>query len=148
MKPPLKPGQDLEAWARTTLRQLPDRRAPASLTSRVLEQIRQQQAVPWYQRPWTAWPPALRWVTALGVLGLFGFLLWGWMSGGWSIPGFVPDSLTSAASALGHLPGALWMVLRHVADTTLLVGIAILAVAWFATLGLGTTCWRLATLHR
>lgn len=148
MKPPLQPGQDLEAWARTTLRQLPDRSAPGTLAVAVMERIRRQQGMPWYQRPWTEWPAEPRWVTALGALVLFGVLLWAWRSAGWTLPAFIPDGLTVAASALAHLLGAFWLVLRHLGDTTLLLGLGVLATVWCTTLGLGTTCWRLATPPR
>ncbi len=56
MKPNRDPHDPLAAWADQTLRQLPMRRAPASLMPRVLAALARQRALPWYQQPWFRWP--------------------------------------------------------------------------------------------
>ena len=55
MKP--KQNDPLESWARETLRQIPDRRAPAALSRRVMAEIQRRAATPWYARPWLEWTP-------------------------------------------------------------------------------------------
>jgi hypothetical protein len=148
-----QPEDNIEAWADTVLRQLPGRRAPATLASRVLGEIRARQVTPWYRQPWSTWSPSLQAATAGLAVALLGLMVWVWMSWDWSRGaesgiGFVPSLIASAATALGHLLGALWLVLLHVGGWIFIGSLAVLATAWVATLGLGTTCWRLATGHR
>lgn len=140
----------MEIWADTVLRQLPGRRAPATLAARVLGEIRALQVIPWYRQPWRTWSISLQSITAGLAVALLGLMVWGWMSWDWSrgvesTIGFVPSLIASAATALGHLLGALWLVLRHLGGWIFIGLLAVLVTAWVATLGLGTTCWRLAT---
>jgi len=143
----------MESWADTVLRQLPARRAPATLASRVLGEIRTRQVSPWYRQPWRTWSISLQATTTGLTVALLGLMVWGWMSWDWSrgvefTLGFVPHLFSSVATTLGHLLGALWLVLLHVGGWIFIGSLAVLATAWVATLGLGTTCWRLATGHR
>ena len=60
------------------LRSLPNRPAPSTLLPRVLVRLQAQPSLPCWRRPWTTWPPPLRWLslammlaaaTAISVLG-------------------------------------------------------------------------------
>jgi len=52
--------EQLEQLVHTALRSLPDRRAPASLESRVLAALERQAAIPWWHRSWNYWPQSVR----------------------------------------------------------------------------------------
>src|SRR5262245_54812594 len=54
---------DTQRFADTIQRELqalPELAAPETLASRVLTAIAQRTALPWYRRPWPAWPRLLR----------------------------------------------------------------------------------------
>ncbi len=141
-----------EAWADQVLRQLPLRQAPATLALRILREIEAHHTLPWHRRPWGSWPLGLRVSTAGMTVALLGSMAWAWFWIDWT-PGAAPAHvvtgfLGSVTAAVVHLLGALWIVLSHLGDW-ILVGVAtFLTAAWIATLGLGTTCWRLATGYR
>jgi hypothetical protein len=56
----------LEAFVHRTLRELPNRRAPAGLEARVLAAIAARNALPWWKKSFTHWPAPAR----LAFLGL------------------------------------------------------------------------------
>ncbi|HEY4299601.1 MAG TPA: hypothetical protein VGM73_01925 [Candidatus Didemnitutus sp.] len=71
--------KELEEFIHTTLRSLPDRRAPGTLEARVLALVEQRAGVAWYHRGWTYWPATVRViflalassVAALAVVALY-----------------------------------------------------------------------------
>ena len=141
-----------EAWADQVLRQLPLRQAPATLVLRILREIEARPTLPWHRRPWGSWPLGLRVSTAGMAVALLGSMAWAWFWLDWT-PGaatsqVVTGFLGSVTAAVAHLLGALWTVLSHVGGSILLGVATFLTAAWIATLGLGTTCWRLATGYR
>lgn len=130
------------------LRQLPGRRAPASLAPRILAEITRRSRLVWYRRPWTDWPELLRWLSTLvlaatvaGVLRL--------LEGGWD-----NSKSTPALAAVQDVPvyfeaaessgRALVSVVHALPSTWLLVGGFTLIAALAGTLGLSTAVWRLA----
>ena len=52
--------KNLEQLISRTLRDLPPRRAPRSLESRVLAALEHQAVIPWYHKSWSYWPAAIR----------------------------------------------------------------------------------------
>ncbi len=147
------PNDPLETWAKQALRQMPDRRAPAGLSRRVLAEIQRREAAPWYSHPWMEWSPLAKLASAVSLPAL-GFVVWGT-----ALPA-LRDAIVSApmarnaattlqtASAMGETATSLgragWITVSHVNPSYLAIGAAIFAVAWFSTLGLGTAAWRLA----
>lgn len=57
--------RDLEARLGQALRTLPERRAPATLESRVLDTLARRSPLPWWRRGFGEWPAAAR--VAFGV---------------------------------------------------------------------------------
>ena len=58
----MNPNPDkLEKLIHETLRDLPARRAPRSLETRVMAEISRRQALPWWHRSWAYWPAGIRW---------------------------------------------------------------------------------------
>lgn len=141
-----------ESWADQVLRQLPLRQAPATLAVRILREIESRRSLPWHRRPWGSWPTGLRLASSGMAVVMLAALARAWFWIDWTPDGGstygVPGMLGSVAAALAHLPGALWIVLSHLGGWILLGGATFLTAAWIATLGLGTTCWRLAIGHR
>src|SRR5262245_31066695 len=69
---------DLEKLLDRDLKALPQPRAPRTLMARVLEAAARAPHVPWYARPWRAWPLEGQIAAALVILGvLTGALLAG-----------------------------------------------------------------------
>jgi hypothetical protein len=62
--PPSEPDP-AERHIHALLRALPDRAAPRALAPMVLAEIRRLDARPWWRRPYSFWPPALRGVFLL-----------------------------------------------------------------------------------
>jgi hypothetical protein len=72
-------AEELEQLIHTTLRSLPNRRAPGTLEARVLAAVELRASVPWYHRSWAYWPAAVRFsfvavasgIAALAVVALY-----------------------------------------------------------------------------
>lgn len=158
MKPNREPNDPLAAWADHTLKQLPQRRAPATLAPRVMAALARQRALPWYQQPWFRWPRHLQ---------VLAFLLAGTLLAGlaWVIaPHGDTLSLESARLAasqlelvkpvtttfdtLGTLGHAGTLLLKNLSGWVLAAALGGAAVVWCSTLGLGTATWRLAADNR
>jgi hypothetical protein len=60
MNEPLESDGELERLVHGGLRELPMRRAPLSLESRVLEELQRRAALPWWRRSFARWPFAAR----------------------------------------------------------------------------------------
>ena len=52
--------KDLEQLIHSTLRSLPDRRAPGTLEARVLAEVERRATIAWYHKSWSYWPAAGR----------------------------------------------------------------------------------------
>lgn len=151
MKP--KQNDPLESWAQGTLRQIPDRRAPAGLSRRVMAEIHRREATPWYARPWLEWNPAAKAASAILLT-----------SSGYGLSAFGFPALRSAltpaalgpetqgalgkATAMGDAAMALgragWHAASQVQPIYLAAVAGVFAVAWISTLTLGTAAWRIA----
>ena len=62
--------KELEQFIHSTLRSLPDRRAPGTLEARVLAALEHRAVVPWYHRSWSYWPAAVRFAFVAVASGL------------------------------------------------------------------------------
>lgn len=153
MNEPVESERELERWVHAALRELPMRRAPATLESRVLEELQRRTALPWWRRSFAQWPLAPRvgfslicaGLAALAVLGAaravvdFGALEASrtlsipWVSGLLALV----DIARKLMLSLADLPLPDWV------DEVLDAG-AILYAALFA---LGITAYRTLYLH-
>jgi hypothetical protein len=146
--------EPLAEWTDQVLRQVPARRAPASLAPRILQAIARQRALPWYRRPWMEWPRLYQVITAVATLLILG------AGGWWILPHADAVSLSAATEAASQLEAvrevsvtagvlkslgqALLLVVRSLHAWVLAALLGLAALIWTTTLGLGTVCWRIA----
>lgn len=140
-----EPDEALERLVDRTLRDLPLRRAPLTLESRVFGELQRRAALSWWRRSFAHWPLLARtaFLVACGALVSLAFV-----SGAPAIAGVrslpwardVGNLMVSAAS--------LAAMLANVAPPTWLdEGIALCAVLYAILFGLGATTYRTLYLH-
>lgn len=150
--------EKLAAWADRALKQLPARRAPATLAPRVLAALAQQRVLPWHRRPWLDWPRHFQVLSFLLFAGLAGAAAW------LLLPHTDALSLANAKATLAQseavkpvslavsvfsaLGNALLLMLRNTQAWVLAAVLGAFAFLWCSCLGLGTACWRLAAGRR
>ncbi len=148
--------EELEKLVHTTLRSLPNRRAPATLESRVLAALERQAAIPWWHKSWSYWPQWARAVFLVFCGGLAGLLVF---AGVYLQTGF--DSVQfhqAAAPALTLIRGLLGagrglvdfvaLLVRQI-PTWWLYGAAAFVVMLYGMLfGLGAAAYRTLWSHR
>ncbi len=146
----------LEAAIDRELKGLPELRAPATLSRRVMAALERRAAVPWYRTAWQSWPLSLR-IPALALLVVFfGALCFG----AWVLPN-TEVATTGAARVTGWFSGpiTLWNALNAVLNTFILASkqlgtvfwaavLGVIVLAWVMCLGVGTACVRLALARR
>lgn len=140
----------LERQVHEVLQSLPPRRAPGHLMARVLEQLEQRAAMPWWRRQVMQWPTPARLSFALLAAALMALSL----AASASLPRF--SSATAPVLSFGqHVLGLLSVLPRLLSA---LVGLlpmawmqALLVIAVFAYLllfGIGAAAYRLLYLER
>ncbi|HEX4051231.1 MAG TPA: hypothetical protein VHY19_10160 [Steroidobacteraceae bacterium] len=144
------PDNALERQVHELLRALPPRRAPEHLATRVLEQLAQRAAMPWWRRQVMQWPTLARLSFALLAAALMLLSL----AGSSRLPHFA--NATAPVLSWGHHMLAQLSVLPRL--LTALVGLlpmawlqAFLVLAVFAYLflfGVGAAAYRLLYLER
>lgn len=152
----MKDQEQMEArmarWTEEALRQLPTQKAPGSLAPRVRAAIARLGAVPWYRQPWLNWPIQWRMLSAACVvLGIASVAVWGLpVTPAAPEPSAVVPGLQPAATlwgALTTLASALFGAVLHSGTWTAALVLGGLTTLWFLSLGLGTACWRIASVE-
>lgn len=158
---PPRPGLE-HAWERrldAALRQLPELEAPASLVPNVMAAIRAREALcarPWWRRPATAWPPALRVAFAVAASAVLGAMILGVHQLG---PEIAASTGARAAAGLGAKLAALWdaagtllngftLAARAIATPVRLAILAAMVLAQLLFLGAGGALLRSTLLPR
>ena len=138
--------RELERLIHKTLRDLPPRRAPRSLESRVLAAIAREVALPWWQKGFVHWPVAAR--VAFFVLSTV--LIAGGLqvTAGVNVPAIIGgvaqqfvwiDTISTLASATADFCNA---VFRSIPPVWLYGGLAFVAMMYAALFGLGAAAYR------
>ena len=147
-----EPLSDWEKSLHRELDELPELKAPPSLIPKVMERLRREVAVPWYQRSLWQWPRALR-AAALGLMIATVVTLacaipfaWHWLIA----PALTTcqaevaewwEPLGRSLSTLLGVGATFWQ--EHLQD--LLLGVALLMAAiYFTFVAAGTAVYRLA----
>ena len=143
--------KQLETEIDRELKALPPLTAPSTLTSRVMAAVAKPGVVAWYQRPWPAWPLALRAASLLTLLALFGGLSFA----GWELSHTGSELVTQRFAGGLSMLGALWEVLSALVGAVVLISknispiyllgyLAVLICGYLMCVGLGTLGMRVA----
>jgi hypothetical protein len=136
----MTPHESHEVLARLldrTLHELPLRRAPLTLESRVLGELQRRAALPWWRRSFAYWPPLARaaFLVICGALIRLAFL-----GGTTAVAGVRSLSWVGVLTASA---GNLAALLAHTAPPTWAYeGIAVCAVLYAVLFGLGAAVYR------
>lgn len=137
---PNEPHDPQERLLEDTLRDLPLRRAPAALESRVLLELQRRAALPWWRRSFGHWP-----VPARGAFLAFCLaLIWvAFIGGALAVAGVSSLSSAQRIAMVMVSAGNLATSLAHIVPPQWLYdGIAICAVLYAVLFGLGAAVYR------
>jgi hypothetical protein len=131
-----------------TLRELPLRRAPATLEARVCNELQRRAALPWWRRSFMHWPAPAR-IALLVICGAVAALLFvGGAAAVASLPSLL-DSGTVSLSWARHIGtlmvsagNLITLLARALPLTWLYQGIVVCAVLYAALFGLGAAVYR------
>lgn len=153
----MKPSpEDLEKFIHTTLRSMPDQRAPRSLESRVLAAIEARASLPWWKQSFAQWPLAARCAFVVLSAGVVKLVLMATM---WAIGGFQATELASAFATqlvwIDALRGGIRgtaesfaIVLRNIPSVWLYGGVAFVAAVYATVFSVGATVYRVLHSNR
>ena len=147
------PENNLEQEIGRALRQLPLRRAPATLLPRVLAAIQAHAHQPWWQRPLATWPRWMQVITLVLSVGIASLLAWGigqgiqavdFAAAGKAVGSFLDrfEFVWTATTATGN---AFLLVLSKTHPIFLCAAGALCVIAYTSCVGMGTLLYRLAT---
>jgi hypothetical protein len=148
MSEPCEAQRGLERLLDRSLRELPVRRAPATLESRVLAELARRAALPWWRRSFAHWPQAARAVFVSMCVILVGLAF---AAGGWAASGL--RSLHAAGvwpmpwarEAVAVMGVAQWLsgeLARAIPPDWIYGGLAAGALLYTALFGLGVAAYR------
>jgi hypothetical protein len=146
---------ELEQLIHRELRNLPSRRAPRSLESRVLAAIEHRQMIPWYHKSWSYWPAAVRTAFLAGAGTLTAAILYALTLLG---RGAQADAVAHEVGSRFQLLAALysagaWMVdfagrlVGGIPSLWLYGGLAVVVALYATFAGLGAVAYRTLYQH-
>ena len=146
----------LEGEIERELRRLPELIAPRSLILRVMAAIENRLRLPWYRQSWQVWPLALRAVSLVILLALFGGLCFAtWKlshTESFALAMQRPLSWLSGLGAIWHavnvVLGGLTLAVKQLGTAVIIGCLAALALGYAMCVGLGTVYLRLALARR
>lgn len=156
MNPSHDPQDKLERAIHETLRQLPVRRAPASLEERVFAAIERKAALPWWRKSFAHWPLAARALFVVASIGLvrLAFVASVWVMSGFDMANFrqtVAERFAwvdATAAVLNAIGGSVEVVLRSLPPLWLYGGLAFFAALYVTLFGLGAAAFKAYQAHR
>ena len=130
----------LERLLDRTLHELPLRRAPPTLESRVIRELDRRAALPWWRRSFAHWPLLAR----AGFLVICGVLIRGaFLSGATAVTGVRSLSWVREVGGLTASAANLVAVLARIQPPTwAYAGMAVCAVLYAVLFGLGAAVYR------
>lgn len=144
-----EPEKKLEQLIHRELRQLPDLKAPSSIISSVRARLEARASLPWYQRPWFAWPVPLRLASGILTIALLSGLSFG-MQRLLTAASTLTESTTfsTIVSATNAITNALILAARAINPLYLAGGVALVGLMYVSCVALGTVCYRIAWNNR
>ncbi|HUR58299.1 MAG TPA: hypothetical protein VM029_11355 [Opitutaceae bacterium] len=149
MNPP-DPQDKLERVVHQALRELPTRRAPRTLESRVLAELERRAAQPWWRKSFRHWPVGARSTFALLSIGVVKVVLMlaVWMMAGFDTAQFHAAFATQFAwmqtivSFGDTVAGSIQAITRSIPPLWLYGGLALFGAMYAALFGLGAAAYR------
>ena len=146
----------LESEIDKELRALPELIAPHSLFLRVMAAIESRLNLPWYRQSWQGWPLALRAVSLVILLALFGglcFATWKFShTEAFAASMQRPMSWLSGLGAILHavsvVLGGLVLAVKQLSTAVIIGCLVALGLGYAMCVGLGTVYLRLALSRR
>ena len=156
MNPSPEHHEKLERLIHRTLCELPPRRAPRSLESRVLAELERRAALPWWRKSFAHWPIAARTTFIVLGAGVAVSLVFATIA---AQAGFDPATLTAlfarefvwmeAGLTLAHsLRDFASIVFRSIPPLWLYGGLAFVGSMYVALFGLGAAAYRTLYVNR
>jgi len=150
MTPSPENDQRLERTIHRTLRELPARRAPRSLESRVLAELARLEALPWWRKSFVHWPLPARLLFLLLSVGLVGGVVVAGIWGGAGLEALPLRSLfareftwfDNAAAIYNAVRNFGEILLRNIPPLWLYGGLAFIAAMYAACFGLGAAAFK------
>ena len=148
--------EQLEQLVHTALRSLPDRRAPASLETRVLAALERQASIPWWHRSWNYWPQSVRALFLVVCSGAAVALMFAGLSVQAGLDSAQVQHTFGPALALvdGLVAAGRWLadftdlLLRQIPTWWLYGAVAFVAGLYAMLFGLGAAAYRTFWSHR
>jgi hypothetical protein len=145
-------NQEMERMLRRELRELPDLQAPETLFHRVMLAVHERAQLPWWRCSWQGWPPgfqALALVLLIGVAASVSYLAsLTIQAADLSVltTAFEPwlNPVRSGWEVLGTVVNAGFLVFKAGGQQVLLLGAVLVFGFYFACVGLGSACARVA----
>jgi len=152
MKPAPESDQNLERFVSAALRDLPARRAPRSLESRVLAELERRAALPWWHKSFAHWPVAVRGAFLVVSAAFAGALVW-------ALAGFDATQAVNTVSAdftwvatLRDVTASLLdfgaIMFRGISPVWIYGGLAAIVSLYAMLFGLGTAAYRTLFANR
>ena len=140
--------QSLERFTDAVLRDLPPRRAPASLEARVFAELERRAAQPWWQSSYRDWPVIVRLLFLAACVGLGSLAVratqWLFGRSASTISGIESD-FSPAAASVKATANAVSFVAHSIPSLWVYGAIAVIAVMYIVLFGIGAAAYR--TLH-
>jgi len=141
------PNDRLERFIDSALRELPPRRAPASLEQRVFAELHRRAALKWWQRSYGEWPAAARILFVIACIGIGSLLVRGcsWFFGGvessaaWT---GVTSEITPAAASVKATASALSFIAHNIPSMWIYGVMAVIAILYATLFGIGAAAYR------
>ncbi len=148
-------SEPLERAVHRTLRQLPDRVAPATLELRVMAEIERRAALRWWRKSFAHWPSAAKFFFVVVCVGSVPLA---WAATSWIGSGLDSTALRTylvqpiawlhAMNAVMHaLANAFEVVGRNIPPLWLYGGLAFFAALYAALFGLGAAAYKAVQAH-
>jgi hypothetical protein len=148
--------KELEELLHRQLSKLPLRKAPSTLIPRVLAAIEAKSRLPWWKRPWPTWPNQWRLLSIPVLLAVCFAMVFGAVQiSEWNSVQLFSQNLSGSLGGIVPLFKAGLTLLKAALTSTaalghhwLLLGAAVVFIMYFACIGIGTACFRLACCKR
>jgi hypothetical protein len=143
-----EPDEALQRLLDRTLRDLPPRRAPASLEARILNELERRAALPWWRRSFMHWPAPARIAFLVTCTALVALVFVVGAAGVTSLRSLLESVAVSLpwAREIGALAvsagNVITLLARTVPVTWLYQGIVVCAVLYAVLFGLGAVVYR------